>query len=85
MLTGDKDIKEMKRYLKIRIDTVDSIQGRDSDVVIFSITRNWGTSFFFANYKRLFSYIYVFVKRHKLHKYGIFSYKNTNNPSLDMV
>lgn len=52
-LTGDKDIKEMKRYLKIRIDTVDSIQGRDSDVVIFSITRNWGTSFFFANYKRL--------------------------------
>ena len=53
MLTGDKDIKEMKRYLKIRIDTVDSIQGRDSDVVIFSITRNWGTSFFFANYKRL--------------------------------
>ena len=52
MLTGDKNIKEMKRYLKIRIDTVDSIQGRDSDVVIFSITRNWGTSFFFANYKR---------------------------------
>lgn len=53
MLTGDKDIKELKKYLKIRIDTVDSIQGRDSDVVIFSITRNWGTSFFFANYKRL--------------------------------
>lgn len=53
MLKRDVEIKELKKYLKIRIDTVDSIQGRDSDVVIFSITRNWGTSFFFANYKRL--------------------------------
>lgn len=53
MINKDSEILELKKKLKIKIDTVDSIQGRDSEVVIFSITRNHGTSFFFSNYKRL--------------------------------
>lgn len=53
MINRNQEIKELKRNISIKIDTVDSIQGRDSEVVIFSITRNHGTSFFFSNYKRL--------------------------------
>lgn len=53
MLKKDSEVLELKKKLDIKIDTVDSIQGRDSEVVIFSITRNHGTSFFFSNGKRL--------------------------------
>lgn len=53
MINRDPEILGLKRYINLKIDTVDSIQGRDSEVVIFSITRNHGTSFFFSNYKRL--------------------------------
>lgn len=53
MIKRNPEIIELKRNLNIKIDTVDSIQGRDSEVVIFSITKNHGTSFFFLNYKRL--------------------------------
>ena len=53
MINRNQEIKELKTNINIKIDTVDSIQGRDSEVVIFSITRNHGTSFFFSNYKRL--------------------------------
>lgn len=53
MINRDPEILGLKRNINLKIDTVDSIQGRDSEVVIFSITRNHGTSFFFSNYKRL--------------------------------
>lgn len=53
MVNRNQEVIELKRNINIKIDTVDSIQGRDSEVVIFSITRNHGTSFFFSNYKRL--------------------------------
>lgn len=53
MLKKESEVLELKKKLDIRIDTVDSIQGRDSEVVVFSITRNHGTSYFFSNYKRL--------------------------------
>lgn len=53
MLKKDPEVLELKKTLDIKIDTVDSIQGRDSEVVIFSVTRNHGTSFFFSNDKRL--------------------------------
>lgn len=53
MIKRNPEIVELKRNISIKIDTIDSIQGRDSEIVIFSITRNHGTSFFFSNYKRL--------------------------------
>lgn len=53
MVKRDSEIQELMKRLLIRIDTVDSIQGRDSEIVIFSITRNCGSSYFFSNYKRL--------------------------------
>jgi len=53
MINRNREVIELKRNINIKVDTVDSIQGRDSEVVIFSITRNHGTSFFFSNYKRL--------------------------------
>lgn len=53
MINRNQEISKLKEKLNIKIDTVDSIQGRDSEVVIFSITRNHGSSYFFSNYKRL--------------------------------
>lgn len=46
MLKRDPAILELKKKLDIKIDTVDSIQGHDSEVLIFSITRNLDTGFF---------------------------------------
>jgi superfamily I DNA and/or RNA helicase len=41
MLYGkDSEMEEIKKKVSVKIDTVDSIQGRDSEVVIFCITRN---------------------------------------------
>lgn len=47
------DIKQTKDIFKIGIHTIDQIQGRDSEIVIFSIARNIGNSRFIANDRRL--------------------------------
>lgn len=47
------DIRQTKDIFKIGIHTIDQIQGRDSEVVIFSIARNIGNSRFIANDRRL--------------------------------
>ena len=38
---------------QIQIDTVDAFQGRDADVVIFSVARNHGSRRFFADFRRM--------------------------------
>lgn len=47
------DIKQTKDIFKLGIHTIDQIQGRDSEIVIFSIARNIGNSRFIANDRRL--------------------------------
>ena len=45
--------QEEFKNLNIVIDTVDSFQGKDSDIVIFSVTRSAGSLRFFSNPRRL--------------------------------
>lgn len=47
------DIKQTRDIFKLGIHTIDQIQGRDSEIVIFSIARNIGNSRFIANDRRL--------------------------------
>lgn len=52
-LFNQDDIKQTKDIFKLGIHTIDQIQGRDSEIVIFSIARNIGNSRFIANDRRL--------------------------------
>lgn len=52
-LFNQDDIKQTKEIFKLGIHTIDQIQGRDSEIVIFSIARNIGNSRFIANDRRL--------------------------------
>lgn len=41
------------RYVSIRVDTIDGFQGKESDIVIFSLTRTHGSYRFLADTRRL--------------------------------
>lgn len=41
------------KYVNIRVDTVDGFQGKESDIVIFSLTRTHGSYKFLADVRRL--------------------------------
>ena len=44
---------EKLKHLNIKIDTIDAFQGKEADIVYFSIVRNTGSTRFFSNIKRL--------------------------------
>ena len=50
-----KDAIKIDGYpnLTIDIDTIDSFQGKDADVVLFCVTRSVGTLYFFSNPRRM--------------------------------
>lgn len=50
-----KSIKNNKKlqHINIKIDTIDAFQGKEADIVYFSIVRNTGSARFFSNIKRL--------------------------------
>lgn len=41
------------KYVTLKVDTVDGFQGKESDIVIFSLTRTHGSYRFFADVRRL--------------------------------
>lgn len=45
--------KQLPKSNRIKIDTVDGFQGKESDVVIFSMTRTWRSFRFLADARRL--------------------------------
>ena len=44
---------EKLKHLNIEIDTIDAFQGKEADIVYFSVTRNTGSVRFFSDIKRL--------------------------------
>ncbi|ANN63306.1 DNA helicase [Brachyspira hyodysenteriae] len=44
---------EKLKSLNIEIDTIDAFQGKEADIVYFSVVRNTGSTRFFSNIKRL--------------------------------
>lgn len=44
---------EKLKHLNIEIDTIDAFQGKEADIVYFSVVRNTGSARFFSNIKRL--------------------------------
>lgn len=65
------------RYVSIRVDTVDGFQGKESDIVIFSITRTHGSYRFLADARRL----NVALSRAKdsIYMVGCLKYAKENN------
>ena len=45
--------KSLSKINNIKVDTVDGFQGKECDIVIFSITRTFGPYRFLADYRRL--------------------------------
>lgn len=65
------------RYVSIRVDTVDGFQGKESDIVIFSLTRTHGSYRFLADARRL----NVALSRAKdsIYMVGCLKYAKENN------
>lgn len=64
--------KESYQNLKVNIDTVDGFQGKECDIVIFSLTRNVGSFRFLADKRRL--NVALSRARDKLYIIGNLSY-----------
>ena len=79
-----KDAIKIDGYpnLTIDIDTIDSFQGKDADVVLFCVTRSVGTLYFFSNPRRM----NVALSRAK-NLCCIIGYSNfaTQNPTLKSI
>lgn len=91
-------VRELRNFLSefdnVKIDTVDGFQGKECDIVIFSITRTYGPYRFLADYRRLNvalsrakDYIYIigqidYAKNNKLIKKIIKYFKIINLTDL---
>ncbi len=65
------------KYLSVTVDTVDGFQGRESDMVIFSLTRTVGTHRFLADERRL--NVALSRARNKIVIVGYLEYATSNN------
>ncbi|ASJ21089.1 DNA helicase [Brachyspira hampsonii] len=65
---------EKLKHLNIEIDTIDAFQGKEADIVYFSVVRNTGSARFFSNIKRL--NIAVSRTKKKLYMVGMSKYCN---------
>lgn len=63
---------EKLKKLDIKIDTIDAFQGKEADIVYFSIVRNNGSIRFFSNIKRL--NVAVSRTKKKLYMVGMYKY-----------
>ncbi|MBW5388583.1 AAA domain-containing protein [Brachyspira hampsonii] len=62
------------KHLNIEIDTIDAFQGKEADIVYFSVVRNTGSTRFFSNIKRL--NVAVSRTKKKLYMVGMSRYCN---------
>ena len=65
---------ERLNHLNIEIDTIDAFQGKEADIVYFSVVRNTGSARFFSNIKRL--NVAVSRTKSKLYMVGMSKYCN---------
>ncbi|MCX4298710.1 MAG: C-terminal helicase domain-containing protein [Lachnospiraceae bacterium] len=65
------------RYVSIRVDTVDGFQGKESDIVIFSLTRTHGSYRFLADARRL--NVALSRAKESIYMVGCLEYAKKNN------
>ncbi|CRF31567.1 DNA helicase [Brachyspira suanatina] len=65
---------ENLKHLNIKIDTIDAFQGKEADIVYFSVVRNTGSAKFFSNIKRL--NVAISRAKNRLYMVGMSKYCN---------